>query len=957
MNSPVFNQALSYTINGVGASQRNFTIAACDPLRSAGVEATAGSGKTWVLVARVLRILLAGAEPWEVLAITFTRKAAQEMRDRLMQLLRELALASDEGVASLLRERGLPEADIAKSIPVARKLYARVLASPQPLAFDTFHSWFAKLIKLAPLASGVPHGYALNEAPGEMMAEAHARFMASLQEKENAPIRAAMFTLFDLVGDSNTKDLLDTFMSQRAEWWAMTRQNGAGAPLDVLRELCGDDAAYDPRESALDDDALRGRIEKIAYALADGTANNCKRSDALHDALRQQVGAASFMLVHNQFVDDKGNPKGNDHRRGKMLAAAIKHFGSAEQFEREFLEVGSALRAVYMRSFESKVVKINEALFTAGLALLNTYQSVKEELNAFDFGDLEWYAYQLLSDDAQAAYLLSRLDARYKHILLDEFQDTNMMQWHIVRSWIGAYGDDSSKPTLFIVGDPKQSIYRFRRSDPRVFRAAMEMLGASGANVLQTNETRRNAVSIVNVLNESHLHNSQYSMQTTASESVGAVWRLPLAQGAEKASASKTADVVEVRDPLTTPRDDKEDIRRYNEGVAVAQALIKARTESGAKWSDVMLLVRKRGHLASYESALRAYGIPFVSDRRGGLLESAEVCDMIALMRFLVTPQDNLSLAHVLKSPIVGAGDEDLIMLAQTEGDTWWDRLRARKDANKALSYAVATLSRWLSIAPALSVHNLIDTILKEGEILRRYAAYAPAVLRNQVIGNLEAFVEMSLTLDAGRYPSLSRFISTIVVLQQSEAETPNEAGVDDASDAVRIMTIHGAKGLEARIVVMLDMNHSTGRDDTVGVLCEWNKDSVAPTHFSVFGKESERGMARASLFAEEAALQEQEDWNLLFVGMTRAKEYLILSGVAGTRGCDDEGVAQGSWYDRVRCAPLVDIAGEDGDDLPVIAQASADAEEPSKFVFEIFSPGVYPPPAQIPEPDYADMY
>jgi ATP-dependent helicase/nuclease subunit A len=268
---------------------------------------------------------------------------------------------------------------------------------------------------------------------------------------------------------------------------------------------------------------------------------------------------------------------------------------------------------------------------------------------------------------------------------------------------------------------------------------------------------------------------------------------------------------------------------------------------------------------------------------------------------------------------------------------------------NDPISVACETLTRWLALAHQLSVHNLIDVILKEGELLRKYAACTAPVLRSQVMGNIEAFVEMSLTLDAGRYPSLSRFITTLVTLQKSEGESPNEAGVDDASDAVRIMTIHGAKGLEARIVVMLDMNHTEGREDTTGVLCEWNKDTDAPTHFSVFGKTAERGAARDHLFAEESALQEQEDWNLLYVGMTRAKDCLMLSGVAGTRGCDADGTSPGSWYDRVRCVPV----REDEDEEVATAAAPAADVDLSPFVLEVYAPAAYPPPEVIPaEPE-----
>src|SRR5690606_20599701 len=171
-----------------------------------------------------------------------------------------------------------------------------------------------------------------------------------------------------------------------------------------------------------------------------------------------------------------------------------------------------------------------------------------------------------------------------------------------------------------------------------------------------------------------------------------------------------------LRDPLTTAREDEEDARRLEEGRQVARALHQARAERGTRWSDVMLLVKKRTHLAAYESALREAGIPFAADRRGGLLDSLEIADLIALLTFLITPHDDLALAHVLKSPIVGAEDEDLIALAQERERSWWERLCAMTAglASPALQRGHALLQRWLALAPQLPVHDLLDRILHE---------------------------------------------------------------------------------------------------------------------------------------------------------------------------------------------------------------------------------------------------
>ena len=931
------NMPRAYEINHQAADAKEFTMAACDPYRSVVVEACAGSGKTWLLVARILRLLLAGTQPSELLAITFTRKAAQEMRERLMQLLRELALLPDAQVSTLLLERGIAEEELPTMLPKARSLYEQVLSSATSLSIDTFHSWFARLIQIAPLTSGVPHGYTLTEATGELQKETYGRLMQGLNDSANAAVKAALLELYERVGDSNTRKLLDAFVGKRAEWWAA---NQGGYPLTRLQELCGADGLGDARIALWDDAKLKDRISTIAWLLGQGTAINQKRATAIETAITAGASAENFDALCHEFFDSKNELRKNT--KTKALTKALEdNFGAdgANVFDSECEVVAKTLAEIRKRSFEPSVIALNNALFIVGSAYLDHYQNVKAEQRVFDFADLEWQAFRLLNDEQHAAYLQSRLDARYKHILLDEFQDTNPLQWSIVRAWLQSYGDDTEKPSVFIVGDPKQSIYRFRRAEPRVFIAARDLLVAQGAVFLRTNQTRRNASAIVELLNRSFTDNAIFAPQTTLAERIGEVWRLPLIQTAQKDTAASLQFML--RNPLTSPREEEEDQRRLEEGRAVAKAILHAmqkfgdRSEHGMRWSDIMLLVKKRTHLMSYESALREAGIPFVSDKRGGLLESLEVLDLIALLTFLITPGDNRALAHVLKSPIISASDDDLIALAQRSGNHWWMRIQTSKasELSQPLQRASKLLTHWLQLAPRLPVHDLLDVILHEGELIACYAQAVSPTVRSQVIGNIEVFTELALNLDAGRYPSLPKFIDALRTLQKgSNNDAPDEANIDAAVDAVRILTVHSAKGLEARVVVLMDANHSDPARDDIGILCDWPQDADAPTHFSAFGRTAERGAARDRLFDEEEKFKAQEDWNLLYVAATRAKELLIISGVAGRINLLPDGATDGSWYARLQIESPIQL----DDAINVAAVAYAE-----QFVLPVFAPPV----------------
>ena len=1014
--------AKAYQCDGRAVDAMSFTRAACDPQRSVVVEACAGSGKTWLLVARMLRSLLAGAEPSELLAITFTRKAAQEMRHRLMELLRELALADAEQAAKILRERGVAESELASCIPRSRQLYEDLLNHPQGLSMDTFHSWFGRLLQLAPLASGVPQGFQLLEATGQLQRDAWRSLLESLglsvlfensdtttqteahRESRNdqfelsdltldaATVRAELLYLFDTFGDYSSKELLDAFLDKRAEWWAYSlnsadsmmasdEASSSRAPQQALLQLqdfLGEDAFSDARVQLWRNELLLRRIGQFALWLGKGGVANQERALKIETAIStaQQLleqgetpSPEHFAALATEFYDDKANPRKNGKVKN-FLAALAEHFGSGvsdplEAFNEEFNRVAAAIRDYERRAQELDVVRVNQALFIVGQAYLDQFQRIKAQQGALDFSDLEWQAYRLLSQEQFAAYLLGRLDSRYKHILLDEFQDTNPLQWSIVRSWLDAYGDDHQRPTVFVVGDPKQSIYRFRRADPRVFTAAQEMLAAQGARILKTNQTRRNAPEVVEVLNQAMLGNALFAPQTTLSTAQGQVLRLPLISSEEsdegvanglaepldgeiaaevedpadmksRAKKKKQSELapITLRDPLTTPAESKEDLSRYREGQQVAALLHQMKQESAISnhegsdslhWSDVMLLVRRRSHLPAYERALREAGIPFVSNRRGGLLETLEIQDLLALLNFLMTPSDNRALAHVLKSPIFGASDDDLLDLAQIAQGTWWQKLqymaeqlvgdqeRTLQDQTQHESVFVraqSLLQQWMQAAHELPVHDVLDQILHQGDVLARYAQRASDSDRAQVLGNVMAFLELALNLDGGRYPSLPKFIASVMEFDQgAESESPDESNVVSGVDAVQILTIHSAKGLEAKVVIMLDSNHSEASKDKVGVLCAWPLRDGEAKHFSVFGRVNQRGKARDALFASEEQQAAQENLNLLYVAVTRAKQTLVLTGIVNDKktalDAEEAGVARGSWYQRFLHLPV----------------------------------------------------
>ena len=936
---------------------------ALDPAASAVIEACAGSGKTWLLVSRIVRLLLAGAEPSQILAITFTRKAAQEMAARLRDWLYRLATGSDEEVRALLCQRAVPEGEIELLLPKARQLYERYLTAQPPITIATFHSWFLQLLRRAPLDAGALGDVSLLEQTSSLVDEAWQLFATSVQRERDRPAARGLDVLFRDCGLDNTRRLLLRFLHRRADWWAYTRgrKDAVAHALDRMREDMAIAPDADVIGSLFADEALESGIAEYALLLARNT-----KTDQEH--ARQLSGESSdparrFETISSVVLTEKGAPKAR-----KASDAQEKRLGAAG--EARFLELhaglGARLQNARAQLIDQASYRFNEAALHCGVALLDAYQRVKGERQVIDYADIEWHAWELVSVSDHAVYMHCKLDARYRHVLLDEFQDTNPLQWLTLECWLAAATAADSRPTVFMVGDPKQSIYRFRRADARLFGQAAGYLAREfGALRLTQDESRRCPRPLIEAVNR--LFGAEPDFEgfephvAHYRDKRGRVEVLPLAHGESPpaaggvpAQAGGVVGALTLRDPLREPLADSEDRRREREAVMLVEKLgaiignwrIAADLTSGAtrpaEYRDVMILVRRRTHLAIYERALREAQVPFVTSRLGGLLDTLEAQDIVALLEFLVSPFADLKLAHALRSPVFGCADEDLIALAAAGDGTWWERLQriAAGACSAALMRAHELLARWLERTDSAPVHDQLDRIYFEADVLRRYAQAVPAAMREAVGANLQAFMQRALDVDSGRYPSLPRFLHELTDLREAPVEeAPDEGMVGDAGNAVRVYTVHGAKGLEAPIVWLLDA--AAGQDAGRGydALVNWPPEARSPSRFSLWARKAEQSAAQRSIAESDEVLAARENLNLLYVAMTRAQQALIVSGSEG-KG------RSGSWYEKVRRAvipPGGATAGEDdmsvavvhGDDLAraKVSSPKADAEAAPRAV------------------------
>ena len=943
---------------------------ALDPSRSVVVEACAGSGKTWLLASRIVRLLLSGVAPGDILAITFTRKAAREIEERVTGWLRLLATLDDQGVKDFLGERGVVAGEA--TLRTARGLYERVLAARPGLAVHTFHGWFLQLVDAAPLTANLA-GVRLTESGSRLFDELWQSFAAALQKNQQQEDAQAFVRLLGEAGLDPARRLIRRSFDRRSEWLALSSDASAIAG-DVLAALREQLQAGEPGEALtqfFDDDRSVPYQTYLGLLELSELAGDQRCAADLRASLVEAEPGKRFALLCSVFLTASGTL-----RKREPGKAADKRFtpAGAARLAALHAELGERLLACREQMVNENILAFNRdacRVFAAFLAHADAYRKARRQI---DFVDAEWMVLQLLRDASTAAFLQARLDARYRHVLLDEFQDTNPLQWQILLAWLDAYSDDS-RPAVFLVGDPKQSIYRFRRAEPRLFTVAAEFFEARyEALRCAQDSTRRNAPPVVDTVNALFLDEPAFvpfRPQTTfATRLPGWVELIPLCLRGESVPA---AEREELRDPLTEPDVEPDDDRQQKEAEILAARISGMVGRHGMAWEvheqgmdgrsfvrparygDILLLVRTRRALPVYERELAAAGIPFDAGSRGGLLESLEVRDVVALLEFLIMPEDDLRLAQALRSPLFACSDDDLMCLAQREEPCWWLRLDALVcDGLPApsLMRAARLLAAWLPAADRLPAHDLLDRIFHEGELLSRYRMAVPEAAGARVEANLRALLLLALDIDGGRYPSLPRFIDELRDLRQADAGDAPDEGVIAATDAdagrVRILTIHGAKGLEAPIVWLLGANAPVRPPDPWDVLVDWPPEAAIPRHFSFYGVKESRGTARLDLFEAEARAAEREELNLLYVAITRARQVFIASGSENAKTGDGTpyrrleqaliklggGMSHGVPLPLVEVPPVMDTVTTRliPERLPVVGERRAEKEPAERF-------------------------
>ncbi len=882
--------APSYSLDGRRVSREAFYAAACDPRRAVVVEACAGAGKTWMLVSRIVRALLDGAEPQQILAITFTRKAAGEMRTRLAEWLQEFAQLDPASAVDELVQRGIERAAAEGQAAALTGLHERVLASGRSVEVRTFHAWFSQLLRAAPieLLAG------LGLRPDLQLIEDLDDLQAALMRRLHAAVLAddALLADYRALAASRGRTTLQKWFD--AAWQRRTEIELADA-AGVLEGSVEPAATQFPECAALGHPAALVRqpafvddARQLARQLAArGKLKSDEAAQGIAAALAEDQDQAAFDGLWSALFTENDTPK---RQLGELpaqaaLCATLEH-------------IGQAIAQQEAHDEHACMVRLSRALFTA-------YAELKRQRGLIDMADLERVALALLADHALAGWVQQRLDARVRYLLIDEFQDTSPLQWHALHAWLSAYAGagGGAAPSLFIVGDPKQSIYRFRRAEPRVFEAAQRfVVEGLGGTVAACDHTRRNAPAVLAAINrvfgelseEGALagwreHSTEIEADAAAAP---AVFKLPSVEREKAARRARDGAAVERvwRDTLTMPRHEAEAVLRADEAATVARAVQELVHSHGCAPGEIFVLARKRASLRLAAEALRAVHLPYVAPEEIRLAELPEVLDLLAVLDALASPGQSLSLARALKSPLFGVSDDELLQLsiAAKKASHWWTALMQGDLATPALVRARALLTRWHEAATRLPPHDLLDRIVHEGDLLARLAAAVPAECAAGAIDAVQSLLACALELDGARYATPYNFVRAL--RQRSVKALPASR-----ADAVQLLTIHGAKGLEARAVFVMDAEPEIQNAETATLLIDWPVSASRPRRVAFIASESRCPSSLRALLDEEQGARQREEINGLYVAMTRAKERLVFSRTPPHRGGSVR-----SWWHRV---------------------------------------------------------
>jgi ATP-dependent helicase/nuclease subunit A len=880
---------------------------ASDPAASAFVSANAGSGKTHVLVQRVIRLMLAGVPPEKILCLTFTKAAAANMAERVFTTLGHWVTLDDDALDAAIRDAGIahPTVPLRKS---ARELFASALETPGGLKVQTIHALCTRLLQQFPFEANVPARFTVldDRDQTEMMERASLGVMLDASRAPDSALGRALLAAMANAADVTFKDVVREACLSRDHFMAWTdaarSADAATAQVSAILGVTADDRIEGIEREIVDGPNLpRARWEEIARALETGAKTERDNANRLRAAL-PAAGAAQVDEYLGVFLTETD--------RTPRKSVLTKNFvrddpAIGSRFDAEASRLGPLIekrRAITTRDR-------TEALLHIAIAVAANYRREKAERGLLDYDDLIDKTLALLASGA-SGWVHYKLDRGVDHVLIDEAQDTSPRQWDIIAHIIseftaGAGARDRVMRTVFAVGDEKQSIFSFQGAAPREFDARRWELKKKFEDAelrfesIPFTYSFRSGQAILKSVDHVFRDEAIY-------RSIHAEKAYPLHEALPDAGPSQI-DLWEL-----SVADDKQDIEGWRapfDGVPVTSAEVKlskriqseiGRLVAGGtmtgrignrrrlRYGDVLVLVRRRGNLFdAVIQALKHAGVPVAGADRLKLTEHIAIIDLMNLADALLLPQDDLALAVALKSPLFNLTEDELFTLAWNRKGSLREALTAHAAESGTLKGALDRLTecerRFRTETPFAFYAWLLGGDQGRARILRR--------LGHEANDALDEFLELAMSYERKAPASLQGFMAWL-----RAADTEVKRDMEISRDEVRVMTVHGAKGLEAPVVIMADTTTSPSDTQRLRLIHLPHGNGGKVVVWAGRKAEDPPGVTAA----RDAMLEETEHEyrRLLYVAMTRAADRLIIAGcMPGNRNS----VRGNSWYDLIK--------------------------------------------------------
>jgi ATP-dependent helicase/nuclease subunit A len=910
---------------------------AADPAACVWVSANAGTGKTHVLIDRVTRLLLEGADPGRILCVTFTKAAAAEMEGRLFRRLGEWATHSDAKLHEELQalQPGIFDADALRR---ARKLFASALETPGGLKIRTIHAFCESLLRRFPLEAGVARHFEVldDRTAFELRAQARTRVLANAQTGADPVLSGALEQLVRLIDEAEFIRLTDEALRQQ--------RHGDDESLEALQaalfrwlgvpglQQSDDIIAAFAHELPTDD------LRRAAAALQNGSTNDQTRASQILEYLICPDVVAGFKTYQLIFLT-----KENEFRKNLITKPAQKNDAQAwpilEREQQRVFALALALRA-------QKVALSSLVALRTGAAVRNAYQNAKRARAALDYDDLIDHTRHVLKSSG-AAWVHYKLDGGLDHILVDEAQDTSPEQWEIIRSLSDEFfsGRDARTEareqqgkgprTLFAVGDEKQSIFSFQGADPASFAAMRKVFSAraqeSGLlwrdiSLLTSFRSTEQVLEAVDAV----FANPDARKGLSADDAVvrhiasrtgqpGRVEIWPAIEH-EATDAPLPWDAPVDAAPRSSPRAQMAARVAGHIAGVLRDAPVMPSTGKPARPDDIIVLVRTRNEF--FDECIRQLklrNIAVAGADRMQLLDQLAVMDLIAAGNFVLMPEDDLTLATVLRSPFIGLSEEQLFDLAHDRKDqTLWDALRARRGVCEAFEDATVILTDLLARADTVPPYEFFARLLGPLRGRRKLLARLGADANDPI----DEFLALAQQFERAHPPGLQGFLHWL-----GASQTQIKRDLEQGAGAVRVMTVHGAKGLEAPIVYLPDTCSMPDGKLAPKLI------PVADENFLVWPVRKENDDPETAAMRERAVLAQVYEYRrLLYVAMTRAKDWLFIGGYRGRNKLPD-----GCWYTLIETAlrPLAEPValpwGQDG--LRIFRAGDPDVQSPTTTI------------------------